>query len=326
MARKPRQPAAYVTCQHCGRKFRAITVFHLRKIHGYEDDHPVLEYKSEFNLSFAMSPNSRKKISEAKEDFWEERGQHWTPEDVVTEIQRIHRAGGCLRRNNVPVSLYEVGRRLFGTWRAAVEKAGLQYEEVSGVRRWNRRKVITRIQQLAADGFPLQATHIKQVYSHLHRAGVKLFPNSWRKALRAAGFDPDEHKMTRCRWDRQSAEDWVRKQAAKGKSLLARNVPPDLLRFVYKRIRKGWADFVESLGIPYTGVKKRRGWTKRLLLSEIRRWEAEGHRMNYRAVADEYQALIHQARKYYRSWKRARAAARVRRDRGRVRETQSFGD
>jgi hypothetical protein len=111
MARKPRQPAAYVTCQHCGRKFRAITVFHLRKIHGYEDDHPVLEYKSEFNLSFAMSPDSRKKISEAKEDFWAERGQHWTPEDVVTEIQRIHRAGGCLRRNNVPVKLYEVGRR-----------------------------------------------------------------------------------------------------------------------------------------------------------------------------------------------------------------------
>src|SRR6266568_4874 len=40
-------------------------------------------------------------------------------------------------------------------------------------------------------------------------------------------------------------------------------------------------------------------------------WNAEGHRVNYRAVALEHQALIHQARKYYDSWDRARAAARV---------------
>jgi hypothetical protein len=72
-----------------------------------------------------------------------------------------------------------------------------------------------------------------------------------------------------------------------------------------------WADFVESLGIAYPGIKKRRDWTKGKLIEEIRRWKAEGHRLNDRAVKFEYQALIHQARKFFGSWDRARAAARV---------------
>src|SRR4051812_48806656 len=102
-----------------------------------------------------------------------------------------------LRRNKVPVSLYEVGRRLFGTWTAAVEAAGLRYEEVTGVRRWSRDKVIKRIQELASQGVPLHATYVAEHYPFLHRAAIKLFPHSWGGALRAAGFDPEQHKMPR---------------------------------------------------------------------------------------------------------------------------------
>jgi hypothetical protein len=309
MAVEVHEPSAYVTCQHCGKKYRAITAFHLRKIHGYEDDHPILEYKAEFGLQFAISADSRKKISEAKESFWEDRGQHWTPEDVVAEIRGIHEAGGCLRRNKVPVRLYEIGRRLFGTWRLAVEMAGLDYEEVTGVRRWNRERVIERIQQLAAAGVPLHATFIEQHYPFLHRAAVKLFPQSWAKALRAAGFDPDEYKKPRGNWDEQQANDWVRSRVAENQSILARDAPSELVGFVHRCLGTTWADFVESLGIPYPGIKKCRDWTEQKLLEEIRRWEAEGHRLNYRAVKDEYQALIHQARKFFGSWDRARAAA-----------------
>jgi hypothetical protein len=61
----------------------------------------------------------------------------------------------------------------------------------------------------------------------------------------------------------------------------------------------------------YLGVKKRRDWTRRKVLAEIRRLKAEGSRVNYRAVKDTYQALLHQARKYFGSWDAARAAARV---------------
>jgi hypothetical protein len=71
-------------------------------------------------------------------------------------------------------------------------------------------------------------------------------------------------------------------------------------------------DLVRFHRVPrYPGIKKRRDWSKTKLLSEIRRWKRTGHRLNYRAVAETYQALIHQARKFFGSWDRARAAARV---------------
>jgi hypothetical protein len=310
MASRTRRRSKFVTCKHCGNRYRAINVFHLRA-HGYEGEHPVLDYKAEFGLRYAMCGATRQLISEAKEEFWDERDQHWTPDDVLAEIRRIHRAGRSLRRHQVSVSLYEVGRRLFGTWQAAVEAAGLNYEHASGVRRWSRAKVIARIRDLAADGVCLHATHVEECYPYLHCAAIKLFPKSWAKALRAAGIDPEQHRMPRGIWTREGAEQWVRQQVANGKPILARDAPGDLFRFVLRRLGVRWTEFVESIGIPYPGAKKRRDWTKQKLVEEICRWHAEGHRLNYKAVQTERQALIHQARKFFGSWDRARAAAGV---------------
>jgi hypothetical protein len=308
---KPRQPSDHVTCKHCRKDFRAITVLHLRNLHGYDGDHPINEYKRRFRLPFAACAESRKKISVAKEGFWAKRGQHWTRDTLLAEIRRIHRAGRRLRRRRVPVRLYEAGRRLFRTWRAALEHAGLNYEEATGLRRWTQEKVIAAICKLAVQGIPLSASYIEAHRPKLFNAAVNHFPRSWAKALQAAGIDAAAHKTSRGRWDRERAARWVRSQAAKRRSLLARAAPRHLLTFVRRRLRTSWADFVESLGVPYPGIRKRYGWTEPGLLEEIRRWQTAGHQLNYRSVASEYQALIHQARRFFGSWDSARAAAGV---------------
>ncbi len=264
MAAKVHRPSAYVTCQHCGRKYRAITFLHLRNLHGYEGEHPINGYKSEFGLRFAVSRNSRKKLSEAKESYWDGLGQHWTPEDVLAEIRRIHRARGDLRQTKVPVRLYMSVRRLFGTWQAAVEAAGLNYEQATGVRHWTRRRVVERIRELAAAGVALDARHVEEHYPYLHCAAMKLFPRSWAKALRAAGFDPEEHRLAsgpQGAWDEPLAKEWVRSRVAGKRPILARDAPRDLLGFVYKHLGRTWPEFVESLGVTYPGVKKCRDWT-----------------------------------------------------------------
>jgi hypothetical protein len=311
MARAIRQPADHVTCRHCWKDYRAITVLHLRNLHGYKGDHPVNEYKRRFNLQSALCREGREKISIEKEVFWARRGQHWTPARVLAAIRRLRRSGRSQRRQDISVRLYQAGRRYFGTWQAAVEQVGLNYLKVTGIRRWSREKVVEEIRELAERGIPLSATHIAAHHAALFTAAVKQFPRSWAKALRAAGYDPDEHKLPRGRWDGKGAAEWVRKSHSMGKSILARDAPRDLVDFVHNRLRTGWTDFVETIGIPYPGIKKRRDWSKRLLLSEIRRWSEEGHALNYRAVKQEYQALIHQARKFYGSWDPARAAAGV---------------
>src|SRR5262249_60874334 len=101
------------------------------------------------------------------------------------------------------------------------------------------------------------------------------------------------------------------KENKKRRWVREKEVPADLTRFVWRHLGQGWSDFVESFGIPYPGTKRRKDWTRANLLKEIRRWRRAGHRLNYRAVADSYQALIHQARKFFGSWDKARAAAGV---------------
>jgi hypothetical protein len=187
----------------------------------------------------------------------------------------------------------------------------LDYEDATGNPRWDRAKVVSAIQELAARHVPLSASHVQQRFPKLFNAAIKRFERSWGKALRAAGLDPDEHRMPRGRWTRPKAEDWVRRRVAKGRPILARDAPRDLLNFVRGRLGETWTGFVESLGIPYPGIKRRRDWTEAKLLSEIRRWKREGHPLRYKRVQESYQALLHQARKFFGSWEGARAAAGV---------------
>jgi hypothetical protein len=56
--------------------------------------------------------------------------------------------------------------------------------------------------------------------------------------------------MPRGNWDRAKAENWVRKRAAAKGSLFAKGAPPDLVRFLHRRMGMSWPDFLESLGIP----------------------------------------------------------------------------
>src|SRR4029434_7937181 len=195
--RNPRRPVDSVTCKHCGQEFRAIAWLHLRRIHGYKGPHPIEKYKHRFRLQKAFSQASRRKMSESREIFWARRGQHWTRAKLIAEIRWRQRAGKRLNYKRVPVRLYEAARRFFGTWEAARERAGLNYVEATGDRRWNQNKVIEHIRALAKEGVPLHASHIERHYGFLHRAAVRYFPKSWQKALRAAGLDPAVHRMPR---------------------------------------------------------------------------------------------------------------------------------
>ena len=63
----------FVVCEHCGRRFGAITVRHLRNLHGYEGEHPIADYKARFGLETATSRAARDKLTDTKIDFWKQR-------------------------------------------------------------------------------------------------------------------------------------------------------------------------------------------------------------------------------------------------------------
>ncbi len=307
----------FVTCQHCGQPFKAITVRHLRNIHGYTGEHPIREYKQRFGLTSASSPDVRGRLSEHKIEFWDVRKQHWTPEKILGAIRRRYQEGQSLQAKQVPNSLMLAASRRFGSWGVALQMAGLDYDAITSHRRWDREKVIAEIRKLEADQVPLNGSWIMRHHGDLHRAALKLFPSSWNKALQAAGFDPLEHKKRKGRWTKKKAEAWVRQRIDKSRSLLAGDAPRDLHDFVRSALKSSWTDYIESFGVPYPGIKKRRDWSKDLVLSEIQRWAAEGHRTNRKSLAREYQALLQQGLKYFGSWDAARLAAGVAVEHGR---------
>ncbi|MBI3861038.1 MAG: hypothetical protein HY290_04000 [Planctomycetia bacterium] len=308
----------FVVCQHCGRTYGAITVTHLRSPHGYTSEHPVAEYKQRFGLESATSADVRGKLKEQRIDFWIARKQHWTRDRILAAIRNRYQAGASLQWNSVPNSLRLAAKRRFGSWGVALQMASLDYDSITSRRHWSRDKVVSEIRKLEADQVPLNSNWIKRRHGDLYRAAIKLFPSSWEKALRAAGVDSYEQKKRRGRWNHKRVRAWMRERIDRGRSLLARDIPVDLVRFVHAILKTSWTEFVESFGVPYPGIKKRRDWSREMLLAEIRRWAALGHRTNSKSISREYQALLPQARKYFRSWDAARAAAGVALDRGRA--------
>jgi hypothetical protein len=240
-----------------------------------------------------------------------------TPDRVLAEMRERLINGQSLQKSLVPGGLLGAANRLLGSWQAAVESLGLNYDDISGTRRWTREELITAIQKLHAEGIDLRPENIRQVDSRLFNAAIKFFPRSWAKALGAAGIDSHQFFTPRTRWSRELATKWVQTRNVNGQSILVRDAPEGMQAFLRRELRLQYSAFVESLGIAYPGVKQRHDWSREAVLAEIRTWQAAGHRTNATTIAREYQALLHQARKYFKSWDRACAAAGVAVDRPR---------
>ena len=71
----------------------------------------------------------------------------WTRKKILQEIKRLHDEGtelyySAAERNHL--NLVRAAAWHFGTWRLAVEQAGLDYESLSRYRRWSRERIIKR--------------------------------------------------------------------------------------------------------------------------------------------------------------------------------------
>jgi len=114
----------------------------------------------------------------------------------------------------------------------------------------------------------------------------------WNKAHTAAGFDPAEHAVPKDKWDRDSAEQWVRDRLARKETVLARDAPSKLFQFVREQLKLGWMDFLESLGVHDHGSHSIRRWSKETVMSEIRRCHSEAQPLNSAAIVQVDQSLL----------------------------------
>ena len=118
----------------------------------------------------------------------------WTREAILAVIQERHAAGEPINALAVKQAglggFYRAACRSFGSYKKAVEAAGIEYAEVRKITpEWSRDAVVKAISELAAAGRDLNVSAAQHFQSSLVTAAYKLF-GSWDAALRAAGQDP----------------------------------------------------------------------------------------------------------------------------------------
>ena len=124
----------------------------------------------------------------------------WSPENVITAIHCRQQQKRFLSNQYVAAedpALHSAGRRYFGTWRKAVEAAGLDYKNIArnepsfnaqSYCKWSKNEIIAAILKREKGKLQLSGINVGEQDSRLLNAGKRYF-GTWRKAVEAAGLD-----------------------------------------------------------------------------------------------------------------------------------------
>src|SRR5579883_2019088 len=75
----------------------------------------------------------------------------WSKESIGLETVSMYESGENLNYSSVAgsnLALLRAATRYFGTWEAAVNFAGLNYDEIRRYKSWTRERIIERIREL----------------------------------------------------------------------------------------------------------------------------------------------------------------------------------
>jgi len=122
------------------------------------------------------------------------RYKSWTNDRIVERIRELHAKGDDLSWRHVSLTLdpslaaAATKKSHFGSWKDALEAAGLNYDEIRRYRDWSDEEILRKVRDLYAQGQPLNAKSMERDNITLITAARRRFP-SWDRALAAAGLD-----------------------------------------------------------------------------------------------------------------------------------------
>jgi len=194
------------------------------------------------------------------------RKRKWTRERILEEIRRLYKQGEDLshsaaKRNHQYLVVVAIDDRFFGSWRNAIEAAGIDYQEVSKHEYWSRERIIERIRELHAAGEPLSHEAAKRNHGALvSAASSPRYFGSWGEAIKAAGLDYDGIRRIN-RWTKAKIISAIRELHAQGKAVNNSS----MRRMGYRGMMEAasrpenfgsWAKAVGAAGLNYAKVRK----------------------------------------------------------------------
>ncbi len=187
----------------------------------------------------------------------------WSKESIGLEIVSMYESGENLNYASIAannLALLRAATRYFGTWEAAVNFAGLDYDAIRRYKSWTRPRIISRIQELHAEGVDLSWRNVcLNVDPQLAAAATKKSHfGSWREALEASGLDYDAIRRYR-EWDDDRILDMVREFHKDGKELNAKNMEQEDITLITAARRRfdSWHHALTAAGLDYKEIVQR---------------------------------------------------------------------
>jgi hypothetical protein len=188
--------------------------------------------------------------------------QRWSRDEIALEILRLYRDGEPLNYGSVQqkqLKLLRAATRYFGSWREAIEFAGLNYDEIRRYRVWSEEKILDAIRKYHEEGKDLSWRHVSTTLDPpLAAAAIRHGRfGSWQKALEEAGLNSDEIRKHRY-WDDEIVVSELRDLAEQGESLRVSDVTesnPALVAAARRRF-DGWYEAVEAAGFDEDEARK----------------------------------------------------------------------
>jgi hypothetical protein len=193
----------------------------------------------------------------------------WNRETIAAEILRRHESGldlsySGMTRENLP--LLRAATRYLGSWQAAIEFAGLNYDDIRRYRSWTNERITERIRELYAEGKDLSWRHISLTLdpSLAAAATKKSHFGSWRAALEASGLDYDAIRRYHD-WSEDVVLRKVRELYAEGKPLNAKTMERENITLITAARRRfpSWDKTLAAAGLDYRGIVLRAPFRRR---------------------------------------------------------------
>lgn len=151
------------------------------------------------------------------------RYQQWSKEIIVAKIQELHRQGVDLSFRAMMLSKYNsmvyaaIRPNHFGSWKSALEAAGLAAEEIYRYRSWDESSILEEIRRLNRAGADLSSKTMDETANPLIATARRRFGN-WGTAVEKAGIDYSSIRRRR-RWTRDEIISGIRELRGQGVKL-----------------------------------------------------------------------------------------------------------
>jgi hypothetical protein len=120
------------------------------------------------------------------------RKRFWNRKKIVARIRELKAAGEPLYVSAAEVKhggLVGAAAVYFGSWRQAINGAGLDYLKIKRQKEWSKAEVVVEIKRMRAEAVDLSTTmSVRKKYRTLHAAAVRYF-GSWAAAMKAAKLE-----------------------------------------------------------------------------------------------------------------------------------------